>query len=124
MTELDDHNAAGASEARSEDNDGRCSECHDNPIETDNDTCAECELDLCDDARAMDANDQHFGLDEDDRSMFADPGGRSALRAATITNPRNIDCPSCGEPNRLTPADAAHGYQCDACADNAEHGGY
>jgi hypothetical protein len=35
---------------------------------------------------------------------FADPGGRSALRAAT-------------------PADKRLGYQCDACADRAE-GGY
>lgn len=55
--------------------------------------------------------------------MFADPGGNSALRAATRSNPRNLPCPTCGEPNRLTPADRARGYQCDACADAAE-GGY
>lgn len=53
---------------------------------------------------------------------FADPGGRSALRAATKNNPRNLPCPTCGEPNRLTPADRARGYQCDACADRAERG--
>jgi hypothetical protein len=49
---------------------------------------------------------------------------RSALRAATQTNPRNLPCPNCGEPNRLTPADRAQGYQCDSCADLAERGGY
>ena len=51
---------------------------------------------------------------------FADPGGRSALRAATRRNPRNLPCPTCHEPNRLTPLDRARGYQCDACADRAE----
>jgi hypothetical protein len=55
---------------------------------------------------------------------FADPGGNSALRAATRDNPRNIACPTCGEPNRLTPKDRARGYQCDECADRAEGGGY
>ena len=62
--------------------------------------------------------------DDDDRSMFADPGGNSALRAATDSNPRNLPCPNCEQPNRLTPADAALGYQCDQCADDAERGGY
>jgi len=61
---------------------------------------------------------------DDDRSMFADPGGRSALRAASRSNPRNLPCPNCKAPNRLTPADRAKGYQCDACADRAEGGGY
>lgn len=55
---------------------------------------------------------------------FADPGGRSALRASTKRNPRNLPCPTCHEPNRLTPLDRARGYQCDACADRAEGGGY
>jgi hypothetical protein len=55
---------------------------------------------------------------------FADPGGTSALRAATRNNPRNLPCPTCGEPNRLTPADRARGYQCDTCADRDERGGY
>lgn len=59
---------------------------------------------------------------EDDRSMFADPGGRSALRAASRNNPRNLPCPTCGEPDRLTPEDVRHGYQCDACADRLERG--
>lgn len=54
--------------------------------------------------------------------MFADPGGRSALRAATRRNPRNLPCPTCGAPNRLTPADRRLGYQCDACADALERG--
>ena len=53
---------------------------------------------------------------------FADPGGNSALRAATKDNPRNLPCPTCGEPDRLTPADRQLGYQCDACADQAERG--
>ncbi len=61
--------------------------------------------------------------DFDDRPAFADPGGRSALRAASRRNPRNLPCPTCKAPNRLTPADRAKGYQCDACADRDE-GGY
>ena len=51
---------------------------------------------------------------------FADPGSGSALRAASPSNPRNLPCPTCGEPNRLTPADRSLGYQCDACADRDE----
>lgn len=54
--------------------------------------------------------------------QFADPGGRSALRAATPDNPRNLPCPNCGSPDRLTPADVARGYQCDSCADQLERG--
>lgn len=61
---------------------------------------------------------------DDDRIQFADPGGRSALRAASPDNPRNLSCPSCGEPDRLTPADRARGYQCNACADRDEGVGY
>lgn len=56
--------------------------------------------------------------------MFQDPGGRSALRRAHKGNPRNLPCPTCGAKNRLTPADRARGYQCDACADRDERGGY
>ncbi len=61
------------------------------------------------------------GLD-DDFSMFADPGGKSALRAATADNPRDRPCGSCGAANVLTPADVALGYQCNGCADRAEQG--
>lgn len=62
--------------------------------------------------------DEHDeGLSESD---FADPGGRSALRAASKHNPRNLPCPTCGRPNRLTPKDRSLGYQCDDCADRAE----
>lgn len=57
-----------------------------------------------------------------DGTRFADPGGKSALRASSARNPRNLPCPNCGEPNRLTPADKRQGYQCDACADRAENG--
>lgn len=54
--------------------------------------------------------------------QFRDPGGTSALRAASRNNPRNLPCPTCGEPNRLTPADVRRGYQCDACANRDEMG--
>jgi hypothetical protein len=64
----------------------------------------------------MDFDDNGRDLD------FADPGGRSALRASSRRNPRNLPCPNCGAKNRLTPADRARGYQCDSCADRAEGG--
>ncbi len=54
--------------------------------------------------------------------MFADPGGHSALRRATKSNPRNRPCPKCGAKNRLTPEDVRLGYVCDTCADKAERG--
>jgi len=63
---------------------------------------------------------------DDDRDFqieFADPGGGSALRAATRNNPRNLPCPTCRIPNRLTRADQVRGYQCDTCADRDERGG-
>lgn len=62
--------------------------------------------------------------DNDKRKMFANPSGNSALRAASKRNPRNLPCPTCKEPNRLTPADKARGYQCDACANRDEGMGY
>lgn len=58
----------------------------------------------------------------DDDLDFADPGGTSALRAATPSNPRIHPCPTCDRPNKLTPKDVALGYQCDRCADRAERG--
>jgi hypothetical protein len=57
-----------------------------------------------------------------DSPKFADPGGNSALRAASKRNPRNLPCPNCGKKNRLTPEDRSLGYQCDECADRAERG--
>lgn len=60
-----------------------------------------------------------YGYDDE---PFADPGGNSALRAASKRNPRNLPCPTCNHPNRLTPADKARGYQCDSCADVMERG--
>jgi hypothetical protein len=62
--------------------------------------------------------------DEDliDGVGFADPGGVSALRAATRNNPRNLPCPTCKRPNMLTPLDRRRGYQCDICADKLERG--
>jgi hypothetical protein len=62
--------------------------------------------------------------DDDDREEFANPGGNSALRAASRTNPRNLPCPTCKRPNMLTPKDKRLGYQCDRCADQQERGGY
>jgi hypothetical protein len=63
-------------------------------------------------------------MEDDDFNMgFADPGGNSALRAASKSNPRNLPCPTCKAKNRLTPKDRALGYQCDTCADRAERGG-
>lgn len=53
---------------------------------------------------------------------FADPGGESALRAETEDNPRNLPCPTCREPDRLTPIDVQRGYHCDACARSVEMG--
>lgn len=53
-----------------------------------------------------------FGSGDD----FADPGGRSALRAGKKIHP----CPTCGEPNKLTAKDKRLGYQCDNCADRDE----
>ena len=69
-----------------------------------------------------DWDDTYSWTDPTDGSTFADPGGRSALRAATPSNPRNLPCPTCGKKNRLTPADVQRGYQCDECADRAELG--
>ena len=60
---------------------------------------------------------QEDWLDGDNEIEFADPGGRSALRAASRYNPRKLPCPDCGTKNVLTPADRAAGYCCNRCAD-------
>lgn len=69
-----------------------------------------------------------YGYDQEEWyercDMFESPGSNSALRRATRNNPRNLPCPTCGEKNRLTPADVAAGYQCNSCADRAEGVGY
>lgn len=84
------------------------------------------EYDEVDEEQVFDPLDEglRMDLDEDDlrNYAFADPGGNSALRAASRHNPRNLPCPTCGAENRLTPADRARGYQCDRCADRAERG--
>ena len=64
----------------------------------------------------MSYNDDGFDWD------FADRGSTSALRAATASNPRNLKCPTCGHPDRLTPRDVQLGYHCDKCADAFERG--
>jgi hypothetical protein len=76
---------------------------------------ADCSSALADD---MDYISDPYDCDPE----FADPTGRSALRAETQDNPRNLPCPTCGQPDRLTPKDRALGYQCDSCADRAEMG--
>lgn len=70
--------------------------------------------------RIYDHDDENVYGGRDD---FAQPGGRSALRASSESNPRNLPCPTCEAPNRLTPKDVSLGYQCDSCADALE-GGY
>ena len=59
----------------------------------------------------------YYYPDYEDDVDFADPGGRSALRAASKSNPRNLPCPDCGRKNVLTPKDREQGYCCDRCAD-------
>lgn len=51
---------------------------------------------------------------------FQDPGGESSLRRATPNNPRNLPCPTCGEPDRLTQLDVDARYQCNSCARRSE----
>ena len=77
-----------------------------------------------DDCQAEGDHEDAYDDGDDFEIAFADPGGRSALRAASSDNPRNLPCPTCGSANRLTPADVALGYQCDSCADAAEGYGY
>jgi hypothetical protein len=69
------------------------------------------------------ADDGDDDFDRRHRIHFANPGGNSSLRAATKRDPRNLPCPTCKEPNRLTRADRSQGYQCDRCADAIERGG-
>lgn len=68
--------------------------------------------------------DDYYNDNEDliDGVGFADPGGNSALRAATPNNPRDRPCPTCGRKNVLTRIDVQRRYQCDRCADAAERG--
>ena len=61
-----------------------------------------------------DENDYRDSMD------FADPGGKSALRAGK----RCHKCPTCKCPNKLTKKDVSLGYQCDSCADKDEGYGY
>lgn len=68
--------------------------------------------------------DDYDDQDDYDSDLdFAEPGGTSALRAATPDNPRDRPCPTCGWPNMLTRRDVALGYQCDSCANAMERGG-
>ena len=68
----------------------------------------------------MSYEDDYGDEDYEDRTEFADPGGRSALRAASKNDPRIWPCPTCRAPNRLTRKDIVLHYQCDECADRVE----
>lgn len=71
------------------------------------------------------SRERYYDYEDDDLIDgvgFADPGGNSALRAATADNPRVHPCLTCDRPNRLTAIDVSRGYQCDHCADRAERG--
>jgi len=48
----------------------------------------------------------------------------SALRRSSYNNPKNLPCPTCKQPNKLTPADVRQGYQCDDCANREEGLGF
>lgn len=91
-------------------------------IEEDDALCEGCAEDRLDAHRSQDSDEEERGgfYDDDDCSDFADPGGRSALRAASPSNPRNQPCPNCYAEDVLTPKDVALGYVCDTCADRAE----
>lgn len=43
-------------------------------------------------------------------------------RDEDISDPRILPCPTCGQPNRLTPQDRALRYHCYSCADEQERG--
>ena len=65
--------------------------------------------------------DESFRTDDYSSEIaFADPGGRSSLRAESEDNPRDQDCPTCGDKAVLTRLDRQLGYQCNSCADLAE----
>jgi len=72
----------------------------------------------------MNPNREHYNEEEWEYmcERFSDPGGDSALHPETDRNPRNLPCPTCGHPDRLTRLDKSKGYQCDSCADRAERG--
>jgi len=80
-----------------------------------------CDYDDYDDC---DSDYDYDDFEDEDDDMFEDEGGVSALRKATASNPRNLPCPTCGEPDMLTEKDRRLGYQCDRCADRLERGGY
>lgn len=87
----------------SDENEFGCPECEDQG-------CFECEPE-------HDPDSDHYLIDD---VGFADPGGRSALRAETRDNPRDQPCPDCGDENVLTRIDVQRGYCCDRCADRNE----
>jgi hypothetical protein len=81
--------------------------------------------DIEDEEEEEEDTDNHYDPwdDPDGNYDFANPGGTSALRRATDSNPRNLPCSQCGRENVLTPKDKSLGYVCDICADRNELGG-
>ena len=63
-------------------------------------------------------DDNHEGYDDEFDIRFADPYGKSSLRAGK----RNRPCPTCHRKNMLCAEDVSLGYQCDRCADACEQG--
>lgn len=61
--------------------------------------------------------------DEDNIDGVGFEAKGSALRKATQSNPRVHPCPTCKEPNKLTPLDVRRGHQCNDCADLCESTG-
>lgn len=93
-----------------------CEDCGAELLEHEEDFCCSC--------RDNDYDDPCSDSYLIDGVGFANPGGNSALRAATPNNPRDRPCPNCGQENVLTRIDEQRGYQCDQCADRAEMGWY
>lgn len=80
--------------------------------------------------------DESFGDDPDDDSDIEDgvdddfddhngfeftiPCCDSNIRDATPDRPRNLPCPTCCKPERLSAAEIVAGYECDECAHRVE----
>lgn len=92
-------------------------DCADSDLLEDKDLVEDEDEDEDDDDLADRMMDREFYGGDDD---FACPGGASALRAASPSNPRDRPCPTCGRANVLTRKDVELSYQCDSCADTAE----
>ena len=98
------------SEEEYDDDIRECEECGEELEEFEEEICTYC----------SDSYEETSGSELIDSVGFADPGGNSSLRAETSRNLRNLPCPTCKMPNKLTPIDVRNHYQCNDCADNSE----